>query len=88
MSGSNLTLIASPLKIDNMAKNQTISDTLRKAASKSGTRELARAADIDPGTVHRFVNGHNIRSDQLDQIAEALGFELRQLTKGSSNADG
>jgi predicted transcriptional regulator len=61
-----------------MAKHRTISDTLRQAAADAGgLREVARWADVDQATLHRFINGHNVRSDQLDRIAEALGYELR-----------
>jgi len=62
-----------------MAQRLSVSDQLRRAASEAGgIREVARAADVWPATLSRFINGVNIRSDQLDRIADALGYELRQ----------
>ena len=69
-----------------MPKQRNISDTLREAATKAGEtggiRELARAANVDSATLVRFLSGHRVRSDQLDRIADALGYELRKTRKG------
>jgi len=67
-----------------MSKRKTISDVLRESAQQAkGVRQLAREADIDHATLLRFLNGSRVRSDQLDRLAEALGYELRRRkTKG------
>ncbi len=47
-----------------------------------GVRELARAADVEPMTVSRFLRGGRIRSDKLDRLAQVLEIEVRQKRKG------
>lgn len=66
-----------------MASRKTISDVVRSAAAGAmGVRELARAADVEPMTVSRFLRGGRIRSDKLDRLAQVLEIEVRQKRKG------
>ncbi|MFH1919216.1 MAG: helix-turn-helix domain-containing protein [Planctomycetota bacterium] len=58
-----------------------LSDQLRAAieASEETYYRIAKDAEVDWGTLQRFVDGRrpNIRIDTVDKLCEQLGLELR-----------
>jgi hypothetical protein len=57
----------------------TISNTIRAAiqAATSTRRELSRISGVPESGISRFMAGAEIRSNNLDALAEALGIEAR-----------
>ena len=59
----------------------TVSEKLRKTIENSPSTlyRLAKEADIDWGTLQRFVNGTrpNIRIETVDKLCALLGLELK-----------
>ena len=67
-----------------MAKQQTISDALKRAIVQSGMAHVAleREAGVQRASIMRFLRGEqSIRLDGADKLAAYFGLELRPKRK-------
>src|SRR4051794_13761546 len=67
------------------AAQGSLSNRLREIIRARGMTAygLARAADLDPGVVQRFVTGRrDVRLETADRLAAALGLKLVESAKG------
>jgi transcriptional regulator with XRE-family HTH domain len=79
----DLTLVA-------MDKFATIADRLREAmreADETSASELARACDVSPAAVHKWLNGGKMSADSLAAAARALGVREEWLRTGKLPRD-
>jgi plasmid maintenance system antidote protein VapI len=74
-----------------MAKQQTISDALKRAIVQSGMAHLAleRETGVQRASIMRFLRGEqSIRLDVADKLAAYFGLELRPKRKKVQGLNG
>lgn len=72
------------LTLVDMDKFATIADRLRASMTESGVSgsELARACDVSPAAVHKWLNGGKLSADNSAAAARALGVREEWLRTG------
>lgn len=76
-----------PKKRRSAEARTTVSGQLREVVRARGLSAfaVAKAADVSPSVVTRFVNGERgMNTATLDRVADALGLELRETRRGRS----